>query len=170
MHPPTNSPTDGLGNEVQPHCSPFPAECWPESPLPPSLPPFPLLTGPIQNRLVLENMLSCVLLAFGQNSALPRPWWRCPSQERHVVRMKAGWELLARFETRPLLGLGDKALTPQEGEWESGKLVLNLIKERKEGGGNLSSEILCSLLVSYLLSSALGVQRASLGGRSWVHC
>lgn len=65
-----NSPTDGFGNEVLPTPS---SQCWPGPPLHPLLPPFPLPIGPIQNKLVLENMLSCVLLALGQNSVLPRP-------------------------------------------------------------------------------------------------
>ena len=46
------------------------------------------------------------------------------------------------------------------------KLAPNLIKAGREGK---NSEVLDLLPVSYLLLSAEGIQRASLGGRIWTH-
>lgn len=54
-----------------------------------------------------------------------------------MVSVKGGWGLLARFEASVVLGFGDKAPTPQEGDLGSGKLALSLIRlgGRKGMGG-----------------------------------
>lgn len=86
-----------------------------------------------------------------------------------MVNVKGGWELLARFEARAVLGFGDKTPTPQEGELGSGKLALSLIKAGKEEG-NGRSELGDARLAAWLLSPVVYIVNTNSqpGGRMYV--